>query len=109
MPGRLRLWRHRLLLVPLLAGGWGWFGWLGLVPLLVWWWQVRPRPQWGHWQVAIDDLRGARFGPWRVLLLFYGGRRLEIFSDELTPTDLARLRREVKARLAGGAVSPPPA
>jgi hypothetical protein len=106
--GRLREWRHCCLLVPLLAGGWGWFGWTGLVPLVVWWWYVRPRQVADCWAVDLGDLRGARFGAWRVLLTFRNSDPLEIFSDELTPADRATLRREVKARL-GGRVSPPSA
>jgi hypothetical protein len=97
--GRLRRWRHGLLLVLLVAGGFGWFGWVGLVPLVVWWWHVRPRHVAGCWEVDVGDLRGARFGAWRVLLIFRHRPRLEIFSDEVSPADLAGLRREVKARL----------
>jgi hypothetical protein len=78
----------------------GWFGATGLVPLLIWWWHVRPRPSDSPWQFDLDEVRSARFGSWRTLVVLRGRSRLEIFSDELAPVDLARLRRELKARIA---------
>ncbi|MFU8815024.1 MAG: hypothetical protein ACNA7W_06745 [Pseudomonadales bacterium] len=72
------------------------------MPLLVWWWYIRPRRCLATWQVDLDGLRAARLGPLRTLLLYRGQPRVEIFSDELAPGDLARLRREVKLLLSAG-------
>jgi hypothetical protein len=101
-PGRLRFWRHLALMLPVAAAGWTWFGWSGSVPLLLWWWQRRPRPAATAWHVDLGQVRRARLGPWRLRLFFAEQESLEIFSDELSPCDLARLRRELKYQLATG-------
>jgi hypothetical protein len=104
--GRLRRGRHWLLLAPLVTAGWAWFGYTGLVPLLIWWWHVRPRE--AVVELQLDGLRSARFGSLRTLLVF-PGRRLEIFSDELSPAELACLRRAVKQQLAPASAGGRPA
>jgi hypothetical protein len=91
-----------VLLLPLLGVGWAWFGLSGLVPLLVWWWHVRPRRCHAPWLVGPEGLRAARLGPLRTLVQYRGRPPLEIFSDELAPADLALLRRELKLLLSAG-------
>lgn len=102
-PGRLRRWRHLVLLLPAAAAGWAWYGWVGSVPLLMWWWHRRPRyAAGGAWQIDLDQVRRARLGPWRLQIGFAHQNSLEIFADELSQRDLARLRRELKYQLAAG-------
>jgi hypothetical protein len=102
-PGRLRMWRHWVLLPPLAAAGWAWFGWAGSVPVLLWWWCRRPRPgAVPAWQVDLGKVSHARLGPWRLRLGFIDQAPMEIFADEVTEGDLASLRRELKYQLATG-------
>jgi len=88
---------------PVAALGWAVFGPSGSIPLLLWWWQQRPPPrQAARWQIELSEVRGARLGPWRARISRHRRRPLEIFSDELSPADLARLRRTLKFQLAAG-------
>lgn len=99
--GRLRRWRHRLVLAPALAGGWCWFGWSGAIPLALWWWHAGRRetvPE--HWVIHPARLRAARLGRWRTCVHHDGAPLIEIFHDELAPVDLALLRRTLKAQLS---------
>lgn len=94
--GRYRTWRHGVLLILVLAAGGSWYGRSGTVPLLIWWWQRRPGPAPGWWEVPVDEVRSAELGPLRVRLTFRGRAPLEIFHDELPARDLALLRRTLR-------------
>jgi hypothetical protein len=83
-------------------GAWGWFGVTGAVPVLIWWWQRRPRVTAAWWHIDIARVRAARLGPWRIWIAFHGAASLDIFSDEISRRDLALLRRTLKAQLAAG-------
>jgi hypothetical protein len=83
----------------LVCVGWAWFGLTGLVPLVVWWWHVRPRVSTVEFELG--DLTAARFGALRTVLAL-PGRRVEVFVDELAPAELAQLRRAAKQQLAAG-------
>jgi hypothetical protein len=97
--GRLRRWRHRLLLIPILAGGWWWLGASGALPLLLWGWHVRPR-RIPVWSCHVDQIRAADFGSWSTTIRCRGAPPLEVFHDEITAAELARLRRDVRAALS---------
>ncbi len=88
------------MLVPVVLGGWSWFGVAGTVPLVVWWWCRRPVASMDDALIDLAEVRWARLGAVRTCIGFNAGRRLEIFIDELHPADLARLRRELRSRLA---------
>jgi hypothetical protein len=89
------------LLVPVLVGGWCWFGLSGALPLALWWWHERRRaaPP-AAWVIDPARLRGARLGRWRTCVRPRGGPMIEIFHDEVSPYDLACLRRTLKLRLS---------
>lgn len=101
-PGRLRGLRHLALLGPALLGAWVWLGLSGAIPVLVWWWHIRPRVEVGPWLLDLSSVKDARLGPWRVRLVLAGGSVREVFRDELSAGDLARLRRLVKFHLLLG-------
>lgn len=88
------------------AAGWLWFGAPGAVALLLWWWLRRPGAAGGAetdgWEVDLSRVRSARLGRWRTRIQLTGKAPLEIFHDELSGADLARLRRELKRQLAAG-------
>lgn len=89
--------------VPTAVAGWACFGLAGSIPPLLWWWQQRPPSQQAAvWQIDLREVRGARLGPWRVRISRHRRRPLEIFCDELSRADLARLRRSLKFQLAAG-------
>lgn len=88
------------MLVPVVLGGWSWFGIAGTVPLLVWWWCRRPVASTDDVLIGLAEVRWARLGALRTCLALHSGR-LEIFNDELQPADLARLRRTLRSHLAG--------
>ena len=100
LPGRFRSWCHFLALPLVAVTAWAWFGVTGTVPVVIWWWHVRPRLPAGSWQVDLARVRRARLGPWRTCIAFEGLPPLEIFNDEVPARDLARLRRTLKAQLA---------
>ena len=102
-PGHWRARRH-LALAPLAVWcGWSWFGWDGAVLLAIWWWWLRPgavAP--GYWEIDPARVCRARPGRWRTRLCLHGRATLEIFHDELSAVDAARLRRVLKRQLAAG-------
>ena len=102
LPGRQRALCHWLVLPVVAFGAWAWFGATGALPVLIWWWQRRPRVTAAWWYVDIGRVRAARLGPWRTRIAFHGAPCLDIFSDEITARNLAWLRRTLKAQLAAG-------
>jgi hypothetical protein len=102
LPGRWRGRRHLLLGVLAVWSGWAWMGFDGALLVMVWWWSWRPGPTGPCWLVESGRVRGLRPGYWRTQLTLAGGRSLEIFHDEISAADLARLRRELKRQLAAG-------
>jgi hypothetical protein len=84
------------------VAAWAWFGVTGALPVMIWWWYRRPIPQPGPWRLDLARLRAARLGPWRTWVAFQGSPAVEIFTDEISAGDLARLRRTLKAQLAAG-------
>jgi hypothetical protein len=96
--GRLRGRRHLVLAVPAALAGWGWLGPEGLVLAMLWWWHRRPEHcRAAEWRIDLGDVRAVRLGRWRVRVLLRGGEALEIFADEVSAGDLARLRRSLIA------------
>jgi hypothetical protein len=104
LSGRWRGRRHVLLGVLAAWGGWAWMGFDSAVLVTVWWWSWRPRPALPglFWLIEPRQVRSLRPGYWRTRLTLVRGRSLEIFHDELSAADLARLRRELKRQLAAG-------
>jgi hypothetical protein len=99
----LRRWRHRILLVPALVGGWCWFGLSGALPLALWWWHDRSRAATPEaWVIDPAQVRSARLGRWRTCVRPRSGPMHEIFHDEISPSDLACLRRTLKLQLSAG-------
>lgn len=97
-PGRLRKIKHGLLLVLVGVASWGWFGYSGLIPTLIWWWH-RGRPVSATVTFSLEEVKFAQLGPFRVFVGLRGLRRLEVFRDELPLEDYSRLRRLLKARM----------
>ncbi|MFW6094421.1 MAG: hypothetical protein ACODAC_10655 [Pseudomonadota bacterium] len=89
-----------MLLGPVVLAGWAWFGWIGAVPLIVWWWRMRPGVAVPCWEIDLVGVHRARLGPWRICITFVGRSRVEIFADELGAGDAARLRRNLAHRLS---------
>lgn len=87
-----------------IAAGWTWFGWSGLVPLMVWSWHARPRRgrrvQVSVAAVALID--EVHLGRWLTRVRLQSGARVEIWHDELPAPALARLRRLAKAACSVG-------
>ena len=91
-----------MILLPVAVASWVWFGLTGSVPVLIWWWESRPREQPASWRLDLGRARAARLGPLRTWIAFRGGAAVEIFHDEIEPRDLARVRRALKSQLAAG-------
>jgi hypothetical protein len=91
-----------LVLFPVVAAAWAWFGITGTFPVLICWWRRWPVACADPWLLDPARVRSARLGPWRTRIDMIGARPVEIFHDEIAPADLARLRRTLKAQLAAG-------
>jgi hypothetical protein len=101
-PGRLRGWRHGMLVVMALPGAWVCLGASGVVLLALWGWRSRPQSASGLWRLPLAQLRWVRLGRWRTVLGFTRGAPLEIFHDEISAAELARLRRLARWSLSAG-------
>ena len=90
-----------LLLVLAAAAVSVWFGFDGLVPVVVWWCE-RGRRCNPVLVFALSEVRFVRLGPLRVYVGLTRLRRLEVFRDEVPAADFARLRRLLKAAVSTG-------
>ena len=100
-PGRLRHLQHALVLVLGLAGTWIWFGITGAIPFALWWLECC-RPQRHLVVFSESDIRLVHLSRLRIHVKLSGGRRIEIFRDELSPGSFTALRRRLKSAVSAG-------